>query len=395
MKTFSYTAVDLYGNRVKSIITAESLKDVNTILTDKGFTNIRISEHLTFGKNSQYKIKTKDLAICCRQLSSMMVAGLTIIKSLDILYKQQEKEQSRQIWRTIYEDVQKGKSFSEAIKEQTGTFPDFFISMVSAGEISGNLDQILVRLSDHYAKENRLNNKIKSSMIYPIILLVASIVVVVGLFTFIMPTFRDLAGESEVPALTQFMFGVSDALRNYWYIFLIIIAILVVVVIYCFKTPSTRYKIDRHFINSKWIGHLLGKIYTGRFARSLSSLYSSGIPMVESLERSSAVIGNSFITAQFESVINDVKQGAPLSLSIQKTEVFDAMFCSMLFVGEESGDLDGILAKTADYYEEESDAAITKLVSMIEPLMICFLGVIVGLVVASIYPMLTNAQNVS
>jgi type IV pilus assembly protein PilC len=318
-----------------------------------------------------------------------MSAGLTLVKTLDILCKEQTSDAAKDIWRDIYEDVQKGDSFSNALEKQHGCFPSFLISMISAGESSGSLDVIMKRMSDHYAKENKLHNVIKGDMVYPVILLVLTVVIVIGLFAFIMPTFLEMYENPEdMPPLTRALEAVSNFITKRWYVLIIVTLLLIFGIIYALKVPSLRLKIDRMLIKGPGFGPLIVKVYTGRFARTLSSLYSSGIPMVECLERSSAILGNSYIDQCFENVIDEVKQGETLSSAIQRTEIFDSMFCSIIYVGEESGALDDILEKTSDYYEEESESAIQRLVGMLEPVLIIVLGVVIGLVVAGVYPAL-------
>lgn len=399
LKNFTYVAKDFTGKTIKGSYQCENSQELVNYIADKGLFCVSVTEGMSFGgrnRRGAHKFKTKELSICCRQLSSMLSSGLTLIKSLDILYKQQENKYALDTWRNIYDDVQKGLSFSEAIKAQDGAFPEFFISMISAGETSGTLDIVMTRLSEHFAKESKLKNKIKGALIYPIILLFVAIIVVIGVFTFIMPKFKEMFVDIEMPPLTKAMFKFSDFLTNYWYIVLVVFLAIIGGVVYYLKNPSTRYKFDRHLIKSRAIGKLIVKVYTGRFARTFSSLYSSGIPMVESIERSAAVLGNSYISERFVEIVDEVKQGGSLSNAMIKADIFETMFCSMVFVGEEAGTLDEIIAKTADFYEEEAESAISKLVSMIEPVMIIFLGVLIGLVVASIYPaMMSMGDNIN
>jgi type IV pilus assembly protein PilC len=285
--------------------------------------------------------------------------------------------------------VQKGESFSNTLEMHSGSFPDFLISMVGAGESSGSLDIIMTRMADHYAKENKLKNSIKSAMIYPIILLIICVVVVIFLFTFIMPTFIAMfEDKSKMPFLTKCMAAISKFLRTKWYVLIIIVAALVFGFRYAMKVPNFRKKMHRLLIKGPAFGPLITKIYTGRFARTLSSLYSSGIPMVECLQRSSSILGNAYIDEKFETVIDEVKQGETLSSAITRTEIFEPMFCSIIYVGEESGALDSILEKTSDYYEEESDAAVQRLVGIIQPVLLIFMAVIIGMVVCGVYPAL-------
>lgn len=386
MKVFSYVAKDSTGKTIKSSVQAESAQELLDKIHEKGFFCVSYRESGVKQSKVLHKFTTKELSFNCRQMSAMMSSGLTLVKALDILHREQEKVGAKQCWREIYEDVQKGQSFSESLQIQEGAFPPFLISMVNAGESSGSLDVVMSRMSEHYAKENKLNNKIKGALAYPIILLVLSLLIVIALFTFIMPTFMGMFGDAELPALTKFMLGISDFIRLRWYILVLFAVGIFLFITYMLKVPSMRLKFDKLLIKGPAFGKLIVKVYTGRFSRTFSSLYSSGIPMVECIERAVAVLGNSYISLQFKQVIDDVKQGQPLSSSIQKTGVFDSMFCSVIYVGEESGALDDILTKTSDYYEEESDSAISKLVGMIEPLMIIFMGAVIGLIIASIMP---------
>lgn len=294
MKSFSYVAQDAKGNTVKGVIVADNEQQFMAKMKEKGLYCKDFKESDSDNSKSIYKFNTKELAFCCRQLAAMLTSGLTLVKAIDILCREQEKEKARAIWQDIYENVQKGESFSASLEMYQGSFPDFLISMVGAGESSGSLDVIMQRMSDHYAKENKLKNTIKSAMVYPIILLVLCVVIVIFLFTFIMPTFLDMYEDPEsMPFLTKVMGNISDFITTKWYVLIILVAGIAVFIRYALKVPSMRLKVDRLLIKAPSIGPLITKIYTGRFARTLSSLYSSGIPMVECLQRASAVLGNS------------------------------------------------------------------------------------------------------
>ncbi len=389
MKSYSYIAQDARHKNVKGVINAENEQEFMQKIKEKGLLVKDYSESASGDAKSLYKFNTKELAFCCRQLSAMLTSGLTLVKAIDILTKEQENEKARAIWQDVYENVQKGESFSSTLEMHSGSFPDFLISMVGAGETSGSLDIIMQRMSDHYAKENKLKNTIKGAMVYPIILLGLCIVIVLFLFIKIMPTFLGMYDDpSTMPFLTKVMQAISDFLIHRWYILLAIIVGIVFAIRYALKVPDMRLKFDRMLIKGPGFGPLITKIYTGRFGRTLSNLYSSGIPMVECLEKASRILGNSYIDQKFEGVIDEVKQGESLSAAITRTEVFEPMFCSVIYVGEEAGALDTILEKTADYYEEESDSAVQRLVSMVEPILIIFMGVIIAMVVIGIYPAL-------
>jgi len=389
MRSFSYVAQDARNKQVKGVINADNEQEFLKKIKEKGLYVKDYRESESDNSRSMYKFNTKELAFCCRQLSAMLTSGLTLVKAIDILTKEQEKEKARAIWQDIYENVQKGESFSSALEAHAGSFPDFLISMVGAGESSGSLDVVMQRMANHYNEENKLHNIIKSAMTYPMILAILCVVITIFMFTFIMPTFIDMYDDkSKMPALTKALAAISDFLKTKWYILVIIVVALFFGITYALKTPKLRLKFDRLLVKGPMWGPLITKIYTGRFSRTLSSLYSSGIPMVECLERSSSVLGNLYVDEKFEDVVDEVKQGETLSAAITRTELFEPMFCSIIYVGEESGALDSILEKTSEYYEEESQSAVQRLVGLIEPVMLIFMAVIIGLVVAGVYPAL-------
>ncbi len=394
MKSFSYTAQDAKGNVKKGVLVAESEQAFLARMKEMGLYAKDYKESDSDNSKSMYKFNSKELYFNCRQLSAMLTSGLTLVKALDILCKEQEKEKAKAIWQDVYENVQKGESFSDSLLKHKGSFPDFLISMVNAGESSGSLDVIMQRMANHYANENKLKNTIKSAMTYPMILAILCVVIVIFLFTFIMPTFIDMYDDpSTMPFLTKVLANISDFLRTKWYILVIIAVGGFFGITYALKVPSFRLKFDRLMLKGPGFGPLITKIYTGRFSRTLSSLYSSGIPMVECLQRSSAVLGNMYIDECFEDVISEVKQGEALSAAITRTGIFEPMFCSIIFVGEEAGALDSILESSSEYYEEESDSAVQRLVGMIEPIMLIFMGVVIGLVVCGIYPALYGSME--
>ena len=396
MKSYSFVGQDAKGNKIRSRANAENAQEFEQKMKERGIYVAEYQEDDSDNSKSIYKFSTKELSFCCRQLSAMLTSGLTLVKAIDILTKEQENEKARAIWQDVYENVQKGESFSSTMEMHAGSFPEFLISMVGAGESSGSLDVIMTRMSDHYTKENKLRNTIKGAMVYPIILAVLCVVIVMFLFIFIMPAFLDMYEDpSTMPLLTKMMKAISDFLRYRWYILVVIVGAIIFGISYALKLPDVRLKFDRMLLKGPGFGPLITKIYTGRFARTLSSLYSSGIPMVECLKRASSVLGNRYIDQKFEEVIDEVKQGESLSSAITRTEIFENMFCSVIYVGEESGALDSILEKTSDYYEDESESAVQRLVSMVEPILLIFMGVIIGLVVCGIYPALYGAfENV-
>jgi type IV pilus assembly protein PilC len=324
----------------------------------------------------------------------MLVAGISVVRALHIMLSQEQNKKAKALLTDIYEQVQTGRSLSEALISKQGCFPNLFTSMVAAGEASGNLDMIMVRVADHYAKEHKINNKIKSAMIYPVILSVLMVVVVVGLFTVIFPMFMDMfENADDIPPLSLILANISAFMVRFWYLLLGGTIGIIVLIRTLLNTPSTRYKFDRAILKIPKAGELLATIYTARFARTMANLFASGLQMVESIEKSVQTLGNSYIIERFKEVVENVKRGEPLSQALIKINVFNPIFTAMVVVGEESGSLDGILSKTADYYDEEADMAITSLVSMMEPVLIIVLGGAIALVLAGIFPLIYGTMG--
>lgn len=391
MKVYTYNAKTISGESIKGKLFCDDYQDFLNKINNRGLFCTWFQESDVKDTTKTKRIKTKHLAFCCKQLSTMFSAGVNLIKALDILYKEQPNKHLKQIWLQVYEEVQKGKSFSEALKIQNNAFPAFFLSMVSAGESSGSLDIVMERLAEHYMKETKMDNKIKGALVYPIVLSCLSLVVVIGLFTFVLPKFVELFDESTLPPLTKFTLSLVNWTKNYWYILVLSVITIVILIVFSLKIPEVKTKFDKKILKNRVIGKLMEKIYIGRFARTLASLYSNGIPLIECIERSVAILNNTYIEQCFDEVIDNIKKGEPLSTSILKTEVFNSMFCSIIYVGEESGSLDNILISISSYYDDEAESAIQRLVSMLEPILIIVLGGFVGLIIASILPALYSS----
>lgn len=393
--TFSYVATDVNGKKLKGKEMAEDAAELIDKLRQKGLFCTSYKD-LTAGKANdvKFKFKTKDLSFFCRQLAAMLTSGVSLVKSLHILQSQTENKKMKAILLDIYEEVQKGRSFSEAIATKPGVFPGLFVSMVGAGEASGNLDMIMNRVSEHYAKDSKTQNKIKGAMIYPIVLLVLLVVMMVAMFTFIMPMFRGLMMEGdEIPPLSAAMFAISDFFINQWYVLVIALIAIVIAFRIILTTPASKLKWDEMLLRLPKVGGLLRTIYTARFARTMSNLFASGLQMVDCIEKSVGTLGNTYIIKSFEDVVENVKRGEALSVAIGRINVFEGMFVSIVYVGEESGTLDQILEKSSDYYDDEADSAISSMVSLLEPVMIILMGVMVGCILAGVFPILYGGME--
>lgn len=388
MNKFSYIATDVNGRSVRGSEMAEDYRDLQDKLKAR---NLFVTSYKDYGEgvaDIKYKFKTHEVSFISRQLASMTSAGLSLVRALFILQDQQENKKAKAVLLDIYEEVQKGKAFSEVLRGKPGAFPEMFVSLVAAGEASGTLDAMFNRLSDHYANANKTANKIKSAMVYPIILGSLLVVVMIFMFVGIVPTFVDMMDPADLSPISKALIAISGSLINYWYVYIIVIFFLVVGIRVLNKIPSTKMKIDEWKLKIPKAGKLISTMYTGSFARNMSNLYGAGLQMVECIEKSVAVINNIYVHERFKDVINDIKLGESMSKAIEKTGIFEGMFTSIIYVGEESGTLDTILNKTADYYDEEADSAVTKLVGMMEPLMIIIMGIAIGFFLAGVFPML-------
>jgi len=394
VKKFSYVATDIGGKLVRGTEMAEDYHDLQAKLKER---NLYCTKYREVGGSNaidvKYKFKTKEVSFISRQLASMTSAGLSLVRALYILQEQQENKKAKAVLLDIYEEVQKGKSFSDVLYTKPGVFPEMFVSMVAAGEASGTLDQILNRVSDHFANANKTANKVKSAMIYPMVLLVLIIAVVILMFTMILPQFGSMMDPEDMSPLSAAMMAISDSMINYWYVYLIVIACIVVFFWVVMRIPSAKLKFDEFVLKMPKVGKLMSTIYTGRFARNMANLYGAGLQLVDCIEKSVAVISNTYVHKRFAEAIDNIKLGESMSKAIEKTEIFEGMFTSIIYVGEESGTLDTILNKAADYYDEEADSAIGKLVGLMEPLMIIIMGVMIGLVLAALFPMLYGGMT--
>jgi type IV pilus assembly protein PilC len=383
MKSYYVTAVDSRGKTVSEVIMAESNLEIVQIIKNKQMYLLEYKETKSESDNIS-KLKMKSLVIFCRQLGTMVTSGIPIMQSLDMLQSKADNAKTKKIFRNIYEEVQKGNSLSDAMKLQRGAFPDLLLNMIMAGELGGTLDHSLKRMSEHYEKEAKLANKIKSASIYPIILAVVSVTVVLLLVMFVLPSITSMFDPKDMPFSTRIMLGASNFLLDNWLAMFAIIIGLVVAFRMALNVRVVRVRIDRFKIFMPVLGKLVQTIYSARCARAFASLYSSGVQTLDMIETTSKVLGNAYLEDMFRDVMTSVSQGDLISRAIANTGSFDPMLSSMIFIGEESGSLGELLNSTADYFDNEADSAIQRMVSMIEPVMIIVLGIVIGFIVLSI-----------
>lgn len=340
---------------------------------------------------SKLSLSTKDIAVLCRQLSSMLLSGVTLVKALNILYLQMEKKDIKESIKRLYESVQRGEQFSEALRKQADVYPEIMISMVEAGEGSGRLDHVMEKLAVQFEKDVVLKAKIRTAMTYPTILIIIAIAVVMLLVTQILPIFLTMfeSSNSVLPWPTRVIIGFSDLLRNYWYLLLIGLGAVVLSIRSYLSTEVGLKKWHGFELQLPLVGNTVQKISAVRFSRTLSTLLSSGMTLLQAMEIVIKVVGNRIVMDSLTVTKEDVRKGMSLSRSLLKTSSLPPMVHSMVGIGEESGTIEDMLTKCADYYDNEVENSIQKLVTLLEPLLIIVMGGIVGfIIIAMILPIL-------
>lgn len=394
MKSYHIVYMDEKGNEGKDVLFAESPTELVQQVKAKKWYLLEYTEGAN-KKEKASKLKTKSVVVFCRQLGTMVSSGIPIIQSLDMLQTKADSAKSRKIFRNIYEEVQKGNSLSKAMELQNGAFPDLLINMVVAGEVGGTLDRSLTQMAMHFDKEMKLNNKIRTASIYPAILGIISVAVVLMLVGFVLPTITSMFPAENMPTTTKVILAFSDFLTSNYIAIIAVLVVFFVGLRIALNIREVRISFDQMKLRLPVVGVLLRTIYSARSARAMSSLYSSGVQTLAMIETTAKVINNSYLEDLLYIVMNDVSKGELISKAIQDTKEFDPMLSSMIYIGEESGSLGDILGSTADYFDDEADSAIQRMIAMLEPAMLVILGVMIGFIVVSIIqPIFTMYQSI-
>jgi type IV pilus assembly protein PilC len=386
---FKYRVMNSDGQKTEGSYEADSKEEVIDFISGNGYYPLmveEISESTNIEIKFKKKVKLKDLSVFCRQFYTMLNAGVPILTCLEILSTQIENQKLREATKDINDEVEKGGVLSDAMKKHTDVFPDLLVSLIASGEASGNLDAIMLRMATHYEKENKINNKVTSALIYPTVLGFVSIGAVVFILTYVMPTFTEIFKESgtALPWSTRFLLGLSEGIKNNW------IAIIVLIMIGTFGL-KIFLKSDQGILISSTLKlklpilkKLNQMIIVSRFTRTLSTLIASGLPLIEALEIVSSVAGNKIAENALLKIRDKVMRGESLYSSMRESEIFPEMLYSMVKIGEETGSLDDILNKTADFYDDELDSIIQTSVALMEPILIVVMGLVIGFMVMSI-----------
>ena len=391
MSTFAWKAVDAVGSQSSGTIDADSRNAVIDQLRQKGLVVLEVKDKQTSKELTlpgMGSVKSTDLTIMTRQLATMIGSGMTILRALMIIEAQTQNKKLQETLETISKEVEAGTPFSDALEKHPKIFSPLYVSMVRAGETGGVLDSSLLRVADQLEASDSLKRQVKSAMMYPIVVLIFALLVLSAMLLFIVPQFasifKDLGGE--LPKITQYTVAASDLMKNRWY------AIFGGLFggIFLFKrwkaTPGGRRTFERFTLRLPMkVGDIVQKIALARWSRTLSALTGAGVPLLLALDVTGKTSGNAVVEETMQDVIVSVKGGGTITGPLKQSTVFPAMVTHMVAVGEETGQMEEMLGKVADFYEDQVDAAVKSLTSIIEPIMIIVIGGIVGFVVISMY----------
>jgi len=403
---FAYKAKDSGGKMVEGLLEAPDQRAATDRLRAMKMTLVDISEKQVSGfsallsKINPFKprVKSKELVIFSRQLSTLVSAGVPIVQGLSILESQCETVVFRNVVISIRADIESGLGIADAMKKHPQAFSTLYVSMIRAGEVGGILDVILERLSGYLEQSEALKSKVKSAMMYPIVVSGIAALVTVFLMIFVIPTFKNIFGSfgAELPLPTRVVIGISDAMKSHIFFVIAIPVALYIMGKRYYNSENGRAMVDAKLLKLPVFGILLKKVAIAKFTRTLGTLIKSGVPILQGLETVAATSGNIIIERAILTCRESVREGGRLVEPLRKADIFPAMVTQMISVGEETGSLDTMLIRIADFYDQEVDTAVKGLTSMIEPLIILGLGVVIGgIVIAMFLPMLSLGELAS
>jgi type IV pilus assembly protein PilC len=403
MATFAYTIRDASGAVKDGTSEGEDQAAVARRLQEQGFTVVNIQQAKVAKPKSRGggfgRVKLAELSVFCRQFSTMIDAGVSLVRCLNVLSRQTQSAKLRRIIQEIEVDVQGGQTLSKSMSRYPSVFSNLFVGLVKAGEIGGALEESLQRLSSFLEADMTLKRKVKGAMTYPTIVMIAAVGIVIGLVTFILPQFVTMfkqMGVKDMPATTQFLMDLSHFLTSKWYL-AVVIAVVSFAAFKAFISTKIGLRLfDRFKLKAPVFGKLNHKVCLARFARTLSTLLVSGVPILQAMETVAGTVSNEIMADAILNARARIREGDRIGDPLEKSRLFPPMIVHMISIGEESGSLDGMLSKVADFYEQEVDAALQSLTASIEPLMIVFLGGVVGFIVVSMFmPMIAIISQLS
>jgi type IV pilus assembly protein PilC len=389
--TYAFRAVDGAGAQVKGTVEADSAPAVVEQLRARGLLALEVDAKgasMELSLDRFARIKPDDLAIMTRQLSTMISSGLALLRALNVLEEQTENPRLRATLIAVRQDIEAGHSLSDALERHPKVFSSLYVAMIRAGETGGFLEAVLLRVADQLESESRLRRQVRSAMVYPAVVVSIAVVVLGVMLAFIVPVFAGVFTEfgGKMPSLTRYTIGASNLLRDRWYLVIGGGALAVFGFRRWKASTSGRLMWDRMKLKAPIkIGPIVRKIALARWSRTLSSLVTAGVPMLEAIDVTGRTAGNAVVEQAMASVRLSVQSGGTIAAALAQEPVFPAMVTNMVRVGEETGALETTLAKVADFYEEQVETAVKGLTSILEPAMIAFVGAIVGFMVVAMY----------
>jgi type IV pilus assembly protein PilC len=400
METFSYKAVNPAGKDVKGSVEAESKEEATRKIKEQGLVPVSIGKQGALDKDVNIpmfkgkKIPARDMSVFCRQFASILKAGVSVINALEMLAEQTENKKLKEAIVQTQSNVEKGESLSDSMK-LNDAFPSILIDMVRAGEASGSLENSLTRMAIQFEKDAKLKGIVKKAMMYPIVLLCVMIGVIIVMLTFVIPSFMTMFEDldSELPVTTRAILAMSDSLKNYWYIYILVIVGIVVGIQMYKHTDDGRHNLDKLKLKIPVFGLLQTKTACASFARTMSTLLQAGMPMIDALEISASTMKNVLFYDGLQKVKNGVSLGLPLSNQLKATGLFPPMVVHMVGIGEETGNVEEMLTNSATYYEEEVEVQTQTLTSLMEPIIIVLMALVVVMLIMAIYQPMIQLYN--
>ncbi len=387
MRFYSYVARNSEGGIVKGGIEAAGRGDFFRKIDDIGLTCINYDEKTSqpeLAVKTIARLNGKELILFCKKMGTMIAAGMSITGSLEVLINSSTNPKYAKVYRNVLESVQGGVPLSVAMSEQGKSFPELLCNIVESGEESGNIEEILLRMSTYYDKQLKMTRKVKSASAYPKLLAFISLIVVVALFGFVLPDLFVMFEGMEIPAITRFMMGFSNTITEFWPLIIFALVVIYLLFISLMRVKSVKRVVDKAKINLPVVGNLVRMIYSGRFSSTLAMLYASGLPLLETLRLSGKVIDNLYMRERLEEASDAVGAGTTLSEAVKAVDIFDIMLPNMIAIGEETGDLDGMLTTVSEYFEGESDTAIESMLSILGPALLIILAIVVAAILISV-----------
>jgi type IV pilus assembly protein PilC len=391
--------MDLAGIPAQGEVDAISKQDVADQLKGRGLIVLDIANKyrsMELNIRLPQRVKLPDLAVASRQLATMVSSGVTILRALHVLEGQTKSPLLAETLRAVRQDVEAGLLLSDAMARHPRVFGSLYVAMVRTGEAGGLLESALLRTADHLEKDASLRRQVRSAMIYPALVVIFAVIVLLALVAFLIPVFENVFKQfgGHLPTLTQFMVGFSHLIRHQWYLLILFIILAVGGFIFWRRSERGQRQWDRFKLRIPMkIGDVVQKVALARWARTLSSLTTAGVPVMQALDIVGKTAGNSVVEDSMDKVVESVKSGGTISEPLRESPVFPPMVCHMVGVGEETGALDAMLSKLAEFYEDEVAAAVKALTSILEPVMIIVVGSMVGIIVVSMYLPLFSMYN--